>query len=366
MNGAAPTVRQRLRQQTSGSPRPAERGRGTSLEPTGESARAEQRLRRVLASQRADGAFPSRVLLDRRSGLEAPDGNAFVTALVLHHLLALPGHLLRATGLCGAHVEALDRALGFLERCRVAPDAVSNPGRWGRDVAGAFRFYPFYPAGAKPEWMQTRLAADVDDTVLCAGVLLTAGRMEAAEARDLVERVLEPHRLHDRTAAARWPWVEAGAYRTWLDPKAKPNPVDCTVNANAAALLARLELRDHPAYAAAVATVCRGIEWAGGSAAHGRLITPFYPDLTELGHAVVRARRAGVDAFAGLSVSHTDDEETRDDTPLRNHPVCSSADGRVDWLAPVLQIVREIAGEAGALRPHPVSINPSTGRGTLP
>ena len=363
MSSAARTVPQRLRQRAPGSAQPAERGGSTPPEPLGPSERAERLLGQVLASQRDDGAFPSRVLLDRRSGLEAPDGNAFVTALVLHHLLALPGRLLRAAGLCGDHVAALDRALGFLERCRVAPAAVSHPDRWGRDVAGAFRFYP---AGARPEWMQTRLAADVDDTVLCAGVLLTAGRMEAAEARDLVERVLEPHRLHDRTAAARRPWVEAGAYRTWLDPKAKPNPVDCTVNANAAALLARLGLRDHPAYAAAVATVRRGIAWAGGSAAHGRLITPFYPDLVELGHAVARARTAGVDAFADLSVPPTRSAEAHDDTPLRSRPVCSSADGRVHWLAPVLEIAREVAGESGALRPHPVSTNPSTGRGTLP
>ncbi len=360
MNGAAPTVRHRLRQRTPGSAQPAERGGSTTPEPSGQSARAARLLRRVLESQRDDGAFTSRVLLDRRSGLEAPDGNAFVTALVLHHLLALPGHLLRTTGLCGAHVDALDRALGFLERCRVAPAAVSHPGRWGRDVAGAFRFYP---AGAKPEWMQTRLAPDVDDTVLCAGVLLTAGRMEAAEARDLVERVLEPHRLHDRTAAARWPWVEAGAYRTWLDPKEKPNPVDCTVNANAAALLARLGLRDHPAYAAVVATVRRGIAWAGDSAAHGRMTTPFYPDLAELGHAVTRARTAGVDAFVDLSVPPPRGAESHDAPLLRNRPVCSSADGRVHWVAPVLQIAREVAGEAGALRPHP---NTSIGRGTLP
>jgi len=334
-----------------------------STDRTGRPDRAGRLLRRVLASQRPDGAFPSRVILDRRRGIEAPDGNAFVTALVVHHLVALPSALLRTSGLCGEHVEALDRALGFLERCRVPGAAVSEPDRWGRDVTGAFRFYP---EGGRPEWMQTRLAPDVDDTVLCTGVLLTAGRMEAAEARELVERVLEPHRLHDRTAAARWPWVEAGAYRTWLDPKAKPNPVDCTVNANAAALLARLGLRDHPAYAAAVATVRRGLAWAGGSAAHGRLISPFYPDLAELADAVARARRAGVDAFVDLSVPPTRGAETPDATLLRRRPVCSSADGRVHWLAPVLQIAREIAGETGALRPHPVPTNCSNGRGTLP
>ncbi len=325
-------------------------------------------LGRVLASQRPDGAFPSRVLLDRRRGIEAPDCNAFVTALVLHHLLELPCPLLRAAGRTDETVEAIDRALGFLERCRVPAatgGTADRPRGWGRDVAGAFRFYP---EGDRPEWMQTRLAPDVDDTVLCTGVLLTAGRMEPAEACDLVERVLEPHRLHDRAAAARWPWVEAGAYRTWLDPKAKPNPVDCTVNANAAALLARLGLRDHPAYAAAVATVRRGVAWAGDSPAHARSITPFYPDLAELRHAVVRAHRAGVDEVSDLFVPEPPearDGAIRHSTPFRDRPVCSSADGRVHWVAPVLQFVREIAGEAGALRPHDVSTHCSIARGTL-
>jgi len=322
-------------------------------------------LRSVLASQRPDGAFPSRVLLDRHSGLEAPDGNAFVTALVVHHLLALPADLVRAAGLCGQHVGAIERALDFLEHCRASNppgDARSNGRRgWGRDIDGAFRFYP---ENARPEWMQTRLAPDVDDTVLSAGVLLAAGRMERGEAVDLVERVLEPHRLHDRAAAARWPWVEAGAYKTWIDPKVRPNPVDCTVNANAAALLARLDLRDHPGYRTATATVRRGIEWAADSPDHGRAISPFYPDLAELDHAVRRAREAGVETFEDLP-RHPFRETHQSHLDPRNRPICSSADGRVHWVAPVLQTAREIAGLAGALRPLSLSNNPSTARGTL-
>jgi len=336
--------------------------------PTTDAHDPAELLDSILASQRPDGAFPSRVLLDRRSGLEAPDGNAFVTALVTHHLLALPADLVRATGFCGKHVGAIERALDFLEHCRASNppgDARSNGRRgWGRDIDGAFRFYP---ENARPEWMQTRLAPDVDDTVLSAGVLLAAGRMERGEAVDLVERVLEPHRLHDRAAAARWPWVEAGAYKTWIDPKLRPNPVDCTVNANAAALLARLDLRDHPAYRAAVATVRRGVEWAAGSPAHGRSISPFYPDLTELGHAIERAREAGVEAFEDLPLHPSAPSPGDDGDHLhhRDRPVCSSADGRVQWIAPVLQTAREIAGPAGALGPRSHSINPSIARGTL-
>lgn len=327
---------------------------------TGAADRGEL-LRSVLAAQRPDGAFPSRVLLDRRRGLQAPDGNAFVTALVVRHLLALPPDLVRAAEVSGQHAAAVDRALDFLESCRATnPAGRSRDRSWGRNVAGAFRFYP---EAARPGWMQTRLAPDVDDTVLSAGVLLAAGRMERAEALDLVERVLEPHRLHDRTAAARWPWVEVGAFKTWIDPKARPNPVDCTVNANAAALLARLDLHDHPAYRAATATVRRGIEWASGSPAHGRSISPFYPDLTELGHAVRRAREAGVEELWDLPRCAPLGTQ-RDTLRQADRPVCSSADGRVWWVAPVLQTTREIARDTGALRPRPQSTNRSTARGT--
>lgn len=288
----------------------------------------------VLDAQAPSGAFRSIV---RHYGDVFPDENGFVTALTVRELdrLSYPG-----TG------AAVERALDFLESCRGA--------------AGAFHFYP---PGLEPEWMGRRLAADADDTALFATTLLAHGRLDLAEADRLIAEVLDPFRVHYRPESEPV-WVRPGCYRTWLDPKVRPNPVDCCVNVNVAAFLAVSSHAGHPGYEAAVRTVMAGLCWAGAVEWQARSLVPWYPHPAELLHALTRAVAAGADELAGPLAECAAQPWAAAGLPAER-PVCGSLAGKTLWFCPALQALRstsaDIAHDAG-VHPGPwlpVSHSPS-------
>lgn len=281
-------------------------------------------LNGALATQAASGAFPSTV---RHHGEIHTDENGFVTALMVRELARWPG-----TG------EAVGRALDFLERCR--------------GTSGAFHFYP---RGDEPSWMGRRLAADADDTALFASTLLAHGRLDLDEVDRLIDEVLEPFRVHYRPSTEP-SWVWQGAYRTWLDPKARPNPVDCCVNANVAAFLSATGRTGHPGYAAAVRTVTAGLRWAGAVEWQARSLTPWYPHPAELLHALARAVAAGAeDLTAPLAECASQPWAAAGTSP--DHPVCGSLAGKTFWTCPALQALRQAAVPGSWL--HPLSLSNS-------
>jgi hypothetical protein len=260
-------------------------------------------LDEILASQSESGAFRSVVA---HGGQTFVDENAFLTALVAMELSSLG--------------VPIDRALDFLEECR-------------RDD-GAFGFYP---RGAEPSWLGTTLAADADDTALCTLLLLEHQRMTSDEASRVIAEVLDPHRLHFRPESAGG-WIQRGAYRTWLDLRARRNPVDLCVNANVASLLARVQHRG-AAFEAAWRTVAAGIEWLARNPALLHYLTPFYPHPAELREAVRRAVDNGVAELAPAldriwTLVPDDADESR--------PVCGSESGATLWIAPELQLARRL------------------------
>ena len=273
-------------------------------------------LRRVLGCQSTGGAFPSLVTVD---GTTHVDANAFTTALVIDALDSLPAapDTRRAVG----------RALDFLERC------LSN------EHPGA---YHFYPPGEEPSWMGAALPADVDDTALALLALHRHGRVSRRAARQVVERVLDPFRLHWRPESTPR-WVGPGAYRTWLRHGPRENPVDACVNANIASLLSVLGHRDHPAYGAARRTVLRGVEQAGATARGIDRIIPYYAHPAELVHALERGAALGVEGFAAAADSLSRAGILDRNAPFnRRQPLYRSPDGRFLWTSPVLQSVREL------------------------
>jgi hypothetical protein len=268
----------------------------------------------LLATQAPSGAFRSTV---HHHGEVFPgDENGFVTALAIHELERLPYTKMgRAIG------QAIERGLDFLERCR--------------GESGAFHFYP---PGEEPAWMGARLAADADDTALFATVLLAHGRMDRAEASRLIAEELEPFRVHYRPESEPV-WVRQGCYRTWLDPKARPNPVDGCVNANVAAFLKAAGRTDHPGYDAACRTVAAGVRWAGSVAWQARALTPWYPHPGELVHALERAVAAGVTPLAETLAFAAAQPWAAADSAAPQ-AVCGSLRGKTCWTCPALESLR--------------------------
>jgi len=260
-------------------------------------------IEEILAAQAPSGAFRSTVT---HRGAVFPDENGFVTALIVYELLRVPRRF----------EPVLPRALDYLERCR-----------------GSMGFH-FYPPGEEPEWMGVRLPPDADDTALMARVLYEAGRMSLREARQLVDSALEPHRQHyipDPVLA----WVRPGCYRTWLDRAQRPNPVDCAVNANVAALLAAIGRRDSPGFPAARDTVVAGVRWAAGVDWRLEMLTPYYPHPAELFRAVERGIEAGIEEFREIVRPADSSGDLR---------CAGSLDRKTWWIAPELQALRNIDG----------------------
>jgi hypothetical protein len=254
----------------------------------------------ILESQSVSGAFPSTVT---HHGVTMSDENCFVTALIVYELLRLDD---------AAVSGAIDRALVFLESCR-----------------GPCGFH-FYPPGKEPEWMGVRLPPDADDTALLARILYETGRLTLSEVTQLADTALEPHRQHynpDPIAG----WVHAGCYRTWLSHKQRPNPVDCCVNANVAALLAVIGRQESAGYRAACATVTNGIEWAGGIDWRLTLLTPYYPHPAEFFYSIERGIDAGIKEFR---------EITSPAGWSGTLPCAGSLDRKTWWTSPELQALR--------------------------
>jgi hypothetical protein len=261
--------------------------------------------------QDADGCFPCTVT---GPGSSWPDRNGFVTALVVRALRDVEG---------AGRIRS--RALGFVEQCRSA------------DTPGAFGFWP---QGERPSWAP-RLPADVDDTAIMTLELLRYGRISRMDALRTVCRVLLPQRSFGR-AGIRPPWIAPGAFHTWISEADRPNPVDACVNANVVALMAALDVRHLPGYAAAVGTVVNGVAWAGRDPVRHHAITPFYPRPYALREAVEHAVECGARALQPLLARPS----RRPGPPSGPQPVCCAAYGHTYWWCPALYLWAEMRSAA--------------------
>ena len=270
-------------------------------------------LDEILAEQSPSGAFRSRV---ESEGAVTPDENAFVTSCVVLELAdRLPA-------------DSLDRALRFLESCE------------DRRLACAYRFYPEHPSG--PALAIPGLVPDADDTVLALLALATRGRADVTRVDHCLAEVLEPNRVFFR-ADDEDGWVAPGAFRTWLNRRARGNPVDACVNANVAALYAWRGLADSPACRAACAAVERGVRRGVGREGTVRLIMPFYAHPLEILYAVRRAVEFGATSLSAiLGWLSRQPWAAHDEANVwpRDRPICCNSHGRPIWTAPSLQAAR--------------------------
>ena len=279
-------------------------------------------LERLAVMQRSDGGFDS--VVRTREGAEHADRNGFTTALVLRTLRHVPDD----AGLGALRA----RALAFLEAC-------ASP-----RVAGA---YAFWPERLRPAWAGT-VPADVDDTAIFLGELHRHGRIDRAHALRALCHVILPRRVPPQERAREPAWIAAGSFETWIAPEpvrgVAPQVVDCCVNANVVALMARLDARHLPGYLDAIGAIAGGIEWAGEDAGRLDSLTPFYPSPHALREALCHAvecgaheLRAALDRVAVLAGPAVDDA-----------PCCRSAYGRAVWSCPALDVARAIAAGAAA------------------
>ncbi|AOY59981.1 hypothetical protein B2D07_16075 [Desulfococcus multivorans] len=255
--------------------------------------------------QDPDGCFPSEVL-DREG--RRPDCNGFTTALVLRQLRHLPDEVLPT--------RTYSAALDFLESCRSS------------QLEGAFGFRP---ETQRPAWAP-RLPADLDDTAILTLELLRAGRISRRAGLRTVLTVLVPHRFSGRTGEIYPPWVMPGAFLTWVGKPGRRNVIDCCVNANAAALMARVGGAGLPGYAEAVGTITQGVAWAGGQPSRQQAVTPFYPSIHGLHEAVEHAVECGVTDL-GPTLARLR-ELAAGAPPARG--CCCSAYGGTVWSCPAL------------------------------
>jgi hypothetical protein len=279
---------------------------------------AENRLKKIeeilYASQNEFGAFVSTVEID---GKRRQDGNAFVTGLFLRHLgdLFPPDH------------PVVERALGFLQQCRVS------------DPEGAFGFWP---KDKVPLWMPAKLAPDADDTAIVGLELMRAGLWSRDSLRESVCYSLLSHRVEEVPVVSP-PWIVRGAFYTWLRD-GHGNVVDCCANVNVLALLHSCDLTSVPGFSEAITMVSRAIEWAGESLLAARSLTPFYPDPCELTFALRHAVACGVDELrsALATVEGRSWARCKGNDP----PVCSSAYGHIKWYCRALHQLRSLVGDA--------------------
>jgi hypothetical protein len=189
----------------------------------------------------------------------------------------------------------------------------------------------------------------VDDTAIFLAELHRHGRIDREHALRALCNVILPCRVPPQQRARGPAWIAAGSFQTWIAPapvRGPPAPqvVDCCVNANVVALMARLDAPHLPGYFDAIGAIAGGIEWAGDDAGRLDSLTPFYPSLQALRealeHAVecgARELRAALDRVAALA-----------GPAVAAIPCCRSAYGRAVWTCPALDAARAIAAGAAA------------------
>lgn len=265
----------------------------------------EMEMTAVLASQCSNGAFPSEV-----EGLS--DQTCFVTASVA--LLLDPCE----------HSVPLSRALDFIERCECV------------DPPGAFSFYPLN--GSTPRLVEA-LPPDADDTALAWLALLHGGRRSAEEARAAFDSWIAPASRR-MVPGDSPPWIRPNAVRTWLVEQGRDNPIDLAVNANVAALAARIGLADHPAFRGACDSLLAAAEGGFNPVAFLGRLSPYYADVSELWLAVRRAVSFGAAELApvldwlGPALGPA---ALRPDKPL----YCNAHRAPI-WRSPILQAARRL------------------------
>jgi hypothetical protein len=274
----------------------------------------------VLSLQADSGAFQSIV---HRGEISVPDYNGFVTALVLRDLEPFAG--------LNEWKEPIERALAFLAECE-------SPGRPG--------FFFFWPLHRWPVWFP-RFPEDADDTAVMASELLHYRKIDLERARSIAS-ALTAYRLetapsvHEKNAPQK-NWVRAGAFLTWLDHRSVPNQIDCTVNANVAALLAQTGLTSQSGYAESCQTILGGISYCAGRWECLEQLSPYYPEPVELTLALQNAVRKGASELrAGISAL----EQFPGAREARNHPanIVFSADRGTLWSSLALWAARQMAG----------------------
>jgi hypothetical protein len=275
-----------------------------------------ERLERLAASQRADGAFASIVLMRER---REDDANGFATACVLRALRGVEAPAL---------APVRRRALDFLAACE-------SP-----DMPGA---YAFWPVHARPAWA-AKVPPDVDDTALMLVELLRHGRIARdAALRALCTTVL-PCRVRPGECERLPPWVVAGCFGTWMAPAPQERRmpvVDACANANVAALMALVDATHLPGHAEACEAIGRALDWAGTDRARLASITPFYPSIASLAESLAHAVECGAIALASAArrARAIAQEAAGEDAGC-----CASAYGDVVWRCPALEEARAIAG----------------------
>lgn len=263
--------------------------------------------------QSHSGSFPSLVTRGDRTW---SDHNGFTTAMVARILRNIPSNPVIS------HICSL--ALDYVQRCRSSR------------AGGA---YGFWPEDDRPTWMPD-IPADVDDTAIMTVELLRHCRITIADAQATVRDALLPHRISDAERSRRPPWVNSGAFLTWIHPSPRPNVVDCCVNANAVALLAMLDSKNCPGYEAGVNTILDGIAWAGGDPWKLRTLTPFYPTVHDLSDAMEHAVACGATCLRSALHKLREVIGARDDDD--DSGCCCSAYGAVVWRCQALNVVRRL------------------------
>lgn len=275
--------------------------------------------RALAALQLPDGGFTSTVTTPTGPQI---DCNGFTTALVLRVTRHLPDDAVMAG--------VRQRALHHVTSCASSrvPDA-----------------FAFWPDASRPAWAIS-VPADVDDTAIMLTELLRHGWIDRMGALGRLCRAMLPCRVRERDAVLLPPWVDAGCFHTWIAEVDGLNIVDCCVNANVAALMARLDAQHLPGFRAATRTIINGIRWAGDDRRRLSALTPFYPSVTCLRDAVEHAVESGVRELCEV---HTE-LRALDRNPRPDRGCCRSAYGSTVWHCAALDIARVLAAVAGRSR----------------
>lgn len=270
----------------------------------------------LAAFQLPNGGFPSTIT--SREG-EQVDCNGFITALVLRVTRHVPDDPVIA--------RVRQRALHHVTSCASS------------SVADAFGFWP---DAARPAWARA-VPADVDDTAMMLTELLRHDWIDRRGVLGRLCRAVLPYRVRERDAVLLPPWVGSGAFYTWIADVDGPNIVDCCVNANVAALMARLDAPHLPGYAAAIQTIVNGIRWAGGDRRRLLSLTPFYPSPACLMEAVEHAIESGVRDLREVQreLCALDIDPQADESGC-----CRSAYGSTVWHCAALDAARALADTA--------------------
>jgi len=279
-------------------------------------------LQFILNRQANSGAFHSSVHFDSRC---TDDWNGFTTALILRALGSVP--------LGPAWEIARGRALEFLETC----EARDRPG-----------FFGFWPQSQWPRWAP-HLPEDADDTAAITLELLRYGRINLRTARRTVRTALLPYRLAAKTKHSPT-WMRPGAFLTWLRNGLPVNLIDCCVNTNVIALMAKVGLTRHPAYTEASSMVQAGIHWAARSWTRLGSLLPYYPEPSELLLAVSHAVSCGAQSMRPCLrelLCFPDREPPCGLGAMHQQPLFSTPDRRLIWTSHVLVAARRLQSVLG-------------------